>query len=270
MAAPATRRPVRDARVGVMVTRPQPEAAETALQLEAMGYRAILAPALRRERLERAEAADLNGAQGAAFTSAAAARAFAEDAGADPALRVLQRDVAAYCVGERTADAARAAGFSSVACGPGDAAGLLARLEALDPAAGGLAVFRGREVATNLAAPLAQRGFTISQKRLYAAIASKDLPAEAQAELSAGTAQAALFLSARTVEAFAAAARAACAENNLSQVTAVCNSARTAAAADLGPPFAAIAIAAAPTLEATLDVLRVTIPPEGGGSVNVC
>lgn len=244
----------------VLVTRPEPEAQATVAALEARGRRAIATPALIRVRLERASPDDVAGAQGAILTSAASARALAEDFG--PGLKAATDTMVAYCVGAGTADAARAAGVAAVAAGPGDAAGLLERLLRLDPAAGPLTLFRGREVATDLAGPLRRAGFAIRERRLYAADAAKALSAEAEAALKSGDVAAALFLSARTLEAFLTAATASGLGEALKDVAALCNSERTAGPARRSRAFSRIVVADAPTLTATLDALDATVPPQ--------
>lgn len=243
----------------ILVTRPEPEASETAAALRALGYRALVSPALRRVRLERAAPADLAAAQAAALTSAAAAAALAEDlGGAAPPARL-----GAYCVGERTAAAARRVGFARVETGPGDAAALLPQLRRLDPRAGPLLLLRGREIAVDLAEPLTREGFTILETRLYAAEETSVLAPEARAAMAGEEVAAALFLSARTVDAFLAAALAAGLSAGLRPIAAVCNSQRTAEAARRAAAFGAVATAATPTLDATFAALRATIPPQG-------
>lgn len=242
--------------VGVLVTRPEPEASATAARIEALGFRAIPAPALEIGRLSRLRPADLVGAQAAVLTSAVSARAAADDLGGRP-----PDGLVAYCVGAKTAAAAQKAGFARVESGPGDAAGLLPLLSALNPAAGSLVLLRGRETATPLGPPLAARGFDVREFVLYGADRVAALPREALAGLDDGAARAALFLSARTVDAFLDLVREAGRMPALARVAALCNSARTAAPAERAGVFERVAIADCPTLDDTLKLLRATFRP---------
>src|SRR5438552_7633969 len=89
----------------IWITRAQPGADSTAERVRGMGHDALVAPLLTVRRLEDVEI-DLSDVGALAFTSANGVRAFAELSG-DRKLRV-------YAVGGATAQAARAAGFSSV------------------------------------------------------------------------------------------------------------------------------------------------------------
>src|SRR5215475_12040411 len=97
-----------DEPVRLLVTRPEPEGAQTAARLRTRGHEVVLAPLLRIEPL--ADAVIGTGPwAGVSFTSANAVRAvamhgrFGELAG-----------LPAYVVGARTGEAAKAAGFSDV------------------------------------------------------------------------------------------------------------------------------------------------------------
>lgn len=86
----------------VLVTRSEPGASETADRLAAAGYTPIVEPVFAIEPI----AADIPDFDSLAFTSANGARAFAK---LSP-----RRDVRVFCVGSRTAEAAREAGFTNV------------------------------------------------------------------------------------------------------------------------------------------------------------
>ena len=232
----------------MLITRPEPGASESRAAVSALGLRPVLAPALVYRRLARLGVDDLDGAQGAVFTSAASVRAAAEDLGEPP------EDVTAYCVGEKTAEAARRAGFAKVVVGSGDAAGVLAELSRIDPRRGALVVLRGRDVAAPLAEPLAAAGFAVREHALYAADRADALSAEAARALAGGRAAFALFLSARTARAFLELAAIAGLTEKLSAVAALCNSERTAAPLRESGDFTEIRVAVEPTLVATLNL----------------
>src|ERR1043166_8938182 len=88
----------------LLVTRPEEDAARTAQALRARGHAVLIAPLLRIEAIE----ADLSGSWTAVLmTSANAARALSGHRQAAALLRLP-----AFTVGDRTAEAARAAGFT--------------------------------------------------------------------------------------------------------------------------------------------------------------
>src|SRR5882757_1546113 len=104
--------------MAVLVTRPQPDDETTAAGLRARGYEVLLAPMLRFEPVAFHD--DLDANYGAVIvTSANALR------GIEPHLagsRLLRLPL--FAVGQRTADAARVAGFDRVIAAVGDAGGL--------------------------------------------------------------------------------------------------------------------------------------------------
>lgn len=168
---------------GVLVTRPEPGAAETAAALAALGWEPVPAPALvLKERPPRR----LPRAQALLLASRAAARA----------LPPLPLPVLA--VGEGTAAEARARGFRDVRAAGGDAAALAAEAAAgFDPAAGPLLLAAGRGYGAALAAALRARGFRVLRRVAYDALPATVLPPEAEAALREGRVAAAVFTSPR-------------------------------------------------------------------------
>lgn len=163
----------------VLVLRPSPGAEKTAARLGALGFRPISSPLLRYERVARIASADLQGVQAVALTSAAAARAAAEDVAAGLAPRSLF-ELPVYCVGDATAAAARRAGFRDAHSAAGDAAALSAALAALDPRAGALLHLRGVDVA----APLTpETALAMRARSLYAAHRTQGLSVDARRAL---------------------------------------------------------------------------------------
>lgn len=104
----------------VLITRPQAAARRFALQVEALGLRHVIAPLLQIVGVPH-DAGALRDARGLVFTSENGVR-FAGPGKGRPA----------WCVGPRTADCARAAGYD-VTEGPGDAAGLIPLIGDLGP-----------------------------------------------------------------------------------------------------------------------------------------
>jgi uroporphyrinogen-III synthase len=167
----------------VLVTRPEPGAAETARDIAALGWIPILAPAL---VLHPTPPRRLPRAQALLLASRAAARALPPSP-----LPVL-------AVGAGTAQEALARGFSDVTAAEGDAAALLTLAAArLDPAAGPLLLAVGRGYGAELAAALRARGFRVIRRVVYEARPAPALPAEARAALRAGAVAAVLVTSPR-------------------------------------------------------------------------
>ncbi|RAZ85318.1 uroporphyrinogen-III synthase [Mesorhizobium hawassense] len=112
--------------VRVLVTRPEPGASRTARRLEAQGFQPVVLPLTVTSAL-LAEATVGADTVAVSVTSANAVRH------APKALIATLVGLQCHAVGKRTAEACRAAGFSSVTEGPGDAEALAGTI------AGGLA-----------------------------------------------------------------------------------------------------------------------------------
>ena len=97
----------------ILVTRSEPGASETAARLRAAGFEALVEPVFAIAPI----AADIPDFDALAFTSANGARQFAR---LSP-----RRDASAFCVGARTAQAAREMGFADVVSADGDVLALL-------------------------------------------------------------------------------------------------------------------------------------------------
>ena len=167
----------------VLITRPEPRAAETARALAELGWDPVLAPALTLTALTFKPASSC---QALILTSRAAARALPP-----AALPVI-------AVGEATAAEARARGFADVEAAAGDAAALAALISATRrPEDGALCLAVGEGYALDLAAALRAKGFRVIRRIVYAARPSASLPGEAQQALRDGSIYAALFTSPR-------------------------------------------------------------------------
>ena len=139
-------RPVRR----VWITRAQPGAARTAVRLTALGYEPVVAPLLTIRPLPDAlaPAPDFAAVAALAFTSANGVEAFAA---LGPARQLRDRPV--FAVGDATAEAARAAGFTDARSAAGDIHAL-ARLIAASPIQGLILAPGAREPAGDLPALL--------------------------------------------------------------------------------------------------------------------
>jgi uroporphyrinogen-III synthase len=102
----------------------------------------------------------------------------AEDVGAfRPISRPTERALSVLAVGDATAAAAHEEGFADVRSAGGDAAALVALAkQALDPRGGKVLHISGMQVATDIAAALAEAGYTTERHIAYDAVATSALP----------------------------------------------------------------------------------------------
>jgi len=198
----------------VLVTRPRADARTLVDELHAHGHTAVLAPMLTiRQRVHTPP--DLTGVQAVLFTSANGVRAYATISD--------RRDLPAFAVGEATAEAARARGFSHVETAGGDAASLAASVrERLRPADGGLYHAAGTVTRGALAETLTAAGFAVRREALYEAVPADALPADAREALTNGTLEGVLFFSPRTADTFVSVVRNAKLAAACRDVHAVC------------------------------------------------
>ncbi|TPN83764.1 uroporphyrinogen-III synthase [Mesorhizobium sp. CU2] len=173
----------------VLVTRPEPGTSRTARRLEALGFQPVLLPLTETKALP-VEADTMQDAVAVAVTSANAVR---------HAPRELIATLAAlpcHAVGERTAEACRAAGFSSVSEGPGDATALA------DAIAAGLAgkaivYLCGRVRLPAFEARLKAAGVRVDAVETYDTAGLDQRDADVLARLSESPVDAALLYSAK-------------------------------------------------------------------------
>ena len=157
---------VQPRRLTILVTRPQPQADRFAALCRARFEAApiVVAPLIRIE--ERPLGAMPEGVRGLVFTSEAGVKAFAA--------QCARRDLPAWCVGERTASAARAAGFTALAAG-GTARALVEMIVAAAPP-GPLLHLRGVHAACDVASVLARRGVPADAAVIYDQLAQPLTP----------------------------------------------------------------------------------------------
>ncbi|QUS36451.1 uroporphyrinogen-III synthase [Falsirhodobacter algicola] len=230
----------RQSRPPVLLTRPAAAAARDAQGLDGP---VVLSPLAEPEVL----CPELPPADGLIFTSARAASALG---GRCPALR-------AWCVGARTAEAARAAGFDAVSA-DGDAEALIALLLKARPD-GVLLHARGEETRGDVAARLTAAGLRVAEAVVYR-MAPKPLSEEAKALLFNAAEVIVPLHSPASARRFAMAAAGARARLRLA-----CLSPAVAAAA---PPAAETRIAArpdAPSMHALVTAMQrlETSTPQG-------
>ncbi len=201
----------------VLVTRPEPEAQDTAARLLAMGYTPLLSPALSIATLDL-RLPPTRRWQALLLTSG----------NAIPALPACLHATPLLAVGDATAARARAAGFWRVSSAGRDAAALATLVPlccAPDEATLLLPTGAGQGLA--LAASLRERGFRVVRRIAYAARPVGSLRPAARLALAEKRVAAALFFSPGSARAFVRACRSG---TTLQGVRAVAISAATAAA----------------------------------------
>lgn len=159
----------------VLLTRPDPDNRRVAGRLAADGIATATWPLTRIVPVPGLVPVP-PGTGGLIFTSRNAVVAFAANS--------PDRGLRAWCVGARTAQAAREAGFSDVASAGGDVASL-ARLLA-DAAPSQLLYLRGRHVSADLPELLAGTGHRTESRVVYSAEPAGPPPADVEALLRSG------------------------------------------------------------------------------------
>jgi uroporphyrinogen-III synthase len=188
--------------VRLLLTRPEADAERTAAALRARGHAAIVAPLLRIEPVDDAELDD-GPCAAILVTSVNAASAIARHK------RFAElKDVPVLAVGERSAQAMRAAGFSDVIAGGGGGSDLTRLVgKRLRPGVP-LLYLAGADLAGDIAGDLLAQNFTVRTVVVYRAVAADALPHAAAEALGSGI-DGVLHFSRRSAEAYVATARAA-------------------------------------------------------------
>jgi uroporphyrinogen-III synthase len=229
----------------LLLTRPKEGGEHSAKILRARGHDVLLAPLL---HIESIADADLGAPPwaGVLISSANAARAIA----ANPQMqRVAALPV--LCVGDRTAQAARAAGFSDVSSVGGNAQDLARAAAArFVGSRAPLLYLAGEERARELAGEFGD--IALRTVVVYRAAKADAFPPTVRAALAAGKLDGVLHFSLRTAEAYVACAQAAGLLDKALAPLQFCLSARVAA--PLGPARN-IRIAARPDEAALLDLV---------------
>ncbi|HEY0203862.1 MAG TPA: uroporphyrinogen-III synthase [Acetobacteraceae bacterium] len=176
-------------RSAVLVTRPEPGASETAARIRALGLTPVLAPMLHIAVLP--------------VRLGPVVRAVLVTSGnALPPLPAGLHGLPLLAVGDATAARARAAGFTNVCSGDGDAVALAALAAEVLPPGTALLLATGAGQGGSLAADLRGRGFRVHRRAVYAARPARGLPVAARHALADGILGSAMFLSADTARAF--------------------------------------------------------------------
>ena len=179
----------------MLVTRPEPDASETAARLGALGIEGVVMPLLVHETLG-VSLPEPAGFAAIAVTSTNALRAL-DERGAIARYRQLP----VYAVGDRTAAAARDLGFARVESAHGSFADL-AELLAHAPLHGPILYPAARDLSGDLAKSLAPYGRMVITAQIYAMNPAPSLSPELVADLATGRIGATLLYSRRTAAIF--------------------------------------------------------------------
>ena len=187
----------------ILVTRPEPDGERTAQKLRARGCDVLLGPVLRIRHLEEA---DLGAGpwDAVAMTSANAAHALERHA---RRLEVTQLPV--LTVGRRTAEVARAVGFTNMASANGNEQALAHLIGAHVARGNKILYLAGEDRAGDLATAVAPHGVRVETVVVYRAVAADRLPEPAAAAVRAGEVNGVLHFSRRSAVIYLDCARAA-------------------------------------------------------------
>lgn len=175
---------------GVIITRPEPGLGETASAVAGLGWEPVLAPALH-----------IRSCQVGALPRQVAALLLTSGQAVAMAVACVPPSVPVFAVGDRTAQKAREAGFTTVYSAHGNAQALEHLLcQHCAPALGSLLLFSGVGQGMELAASLRAQGFRVVRRVAYRADPVDALPALVDHALLAGQIAAILFFSARSAQ----------------------------------------------------------------------
>jgi len=243
--------------VRVLVTRPEPDAVDTAGRLSALGLEPVIFPLMRME-VTKARLPKPDGLSGLIVTSANGLRALEQRRAISPYL-----PLPLYAVGEKTAQAAEAAGFASVITADGDA-GALIELVAEKARTGTYFYPSAEATARDLPKALAASGHLVIAAEVYRMVAEIRLPDTIADSLAQGGIAAALIYSRRTAELFAEMTELVLSPDARRALTLICLSENTAAPL-LSHGFVRVVLADYPSEEAmmaaTLSFSRGQITP---------
>jgi uroporphyrinogen-III synthase len=230
----------------VLVTRPLPEAEETAARVRALGHACLIEPMLEIRPIP-GPSLDLAGVQALLVTSRNGARALAQ--------RTPERGCPAFAVGAATAEALRGWGFLRVESAEGAAADLAELvLRRCSPTAGPVLHVRGDALAGDPVPALRACGFEARSAVLYEASTPFAFSDRLKRTMRQSALGYALFFSPRTARTFVTLARAAGLESRCADIEACCLSAAVAAGLE-GAPWRRVRVSVRPHQEALLELL---------------
>lgn len=180
----------------ILVTRPEPDAAELRVPLEARGHEVSLEPLLTVEALP-IDANDIEGASAVIATSRNGLRALGGQALAQAV------ELPLFCVGPATAELGRKLGFRRIIEGPGAASDLIPLIiESRLGEKGKFVHLSGEEVAFDLSTALAERGVAVRRLIVYRTQAATALKPRTMRAVTEGSLDAVILMSPRSAGIF--------------------------------------------------------------------
>lgn len=206
----------------ILVTRPEPDATDTAGRLSALGIEPVLCPLMEMAVLE-ARLPEPDGLSGLIFTSANALRALERRNALGPYL-----GLPVFAVGEKTARAASASGFSDVTSAEGDANALVGLMGARAKA-GTYFYPSAVDTARDLPKALAAAGLLVIAAELYGMTPLPRLPEPVETALGQGEIDGVMVYSRRTASIFAELTELVLSPDRRRALSLICLSENTAA-----------------------------------------
>lgn len=225
----------------VLVTRPEPDNLDTCARLEALNLFTVAEPLMVRQNLDTG-LPNPNGFGAMVLTSANALRALKERG-------ELQKyiDLPVFSVGEKTAQAAKNAGFRNIQTANGDAASLIDLLKQQE-FKNSLFYPSAKTISVDIAAALAPSGVLVITSPVYKMSAVNTLSDETVQNLQAGNINAIMFYSRRTAQIFCDVMTAKLSNDRRAALTMMCLSENVAMPL-LGAKFPRIALSDYPSEE---------------------
>jgi uroporphyrinogen-III synthase len=179
----------------MLITRPEPDAAVSAMNLRSLAIIPVMAPLMRLVQLDSA-LPEPEGFAAIALTSGNTLRALV----ARKAIH-RYRHIKVFTVGDRTAEEAHLLGFTDVVSAGGAFADLVALLAHEKPQ-GTIFYPSGKDVTGDLAKSLSPFALSVVTTKIYEMVPSQVIAPTVIEQLASGAIQAALFYSRRTAETF--------------------------------------------------------------------
>lgn len=236
----------------LLVTRPEPDASELKIRIEALGHQASVCPLIEIEAAP-GSALRLDGVQALIATSRNAIRSLAGNKSLD-----RMRSLKLFAVGPATAAEARSAGFSDVVEGAAAARDLVPVIAGKVQAANGaLLHLAGDTLAFDLKSALEREGFTVLEEVIYRSRAASSLAPAAAEAIRVGTLHGVILMSPRTASVFAELVRGAGLADAARRLRYFCLSEAVARSLDVLAPRD-VSVARRPNTE---EVLALLAPP---------
>lgn len=233
----------------LLITRPEPDAAELKAKLLAQGHEVLIEPLLK-INFEGAEAIDVAGAQALIATSRNGVRALATS----PAIGAA-RSLPLYAVGPGTAAAAKALGFAQVIMGPRAAKDLITLIALQAEVNGGPLVYlAGDTVAADVAGELRRLGFHVLEPVVYTTEAARQLSRPTIESFKMGEIDGVLLFSPQSARIYVSLIKSHGLLESARAITHFCLSAAVARALDELAPLRT-AVALAPNLQEMLALV---------------